>query len=113
MQTGLCQAQDGPATTTVTPVMRSKEIEAPVRTLMHVYGIFDAGIRLTSIQLIIDSTPKYDEPNPKQIQATIAVGEPNPAAPVAPAAEKPKADATSTTATPATPTVIKNSGACD
>ena len=50
-----------------------------------------------------------------EIQATIAVGEPNPAAAATPAAEEPKADATPTTTTPAAaavPTVIKNSGAC-
>lgn len=44
MQTGLCQAQDGPATTTVTPITPNKKIEAPVRVCVRACGGFEAGI---------------------------------------------------------------------
>lgn len=97
------QAIDGPATTAATPLVPSKEVEAPVRVEWP-------GVQCsTHLRIIINETQSI------YAQAAIAIGEPNPAALVV---EEPQADAaasTTTTATPAqpvttTPTLIKNSG---
>lgn len=98
------QALDGPATAAATPLVPSKEVEAPVRVKNRPGSIgLQQQVYKTNFETTINT------------QAAIAVGEPNHAAPVV---QEPQADAaasTMTTATPAqpaatTPTLLKNSG---